>query len=46
MSNEVINKPLFVRIQEYIAELILSGKLSPEDKIQSEREFSDDLGCQ
>ena len=44
MSNEVINKPLFVRIQEYIAELILSGKLSPEDKIQSEREFSDDLG--
>jgi GntR family transcriptional regulator len=44
MSNEVLNKPLFVRIQEYIAELILSGKLSPEDKIQSEREFSDDLG--
>lgn len=44
MVNEVINKPLYVRIQEYIAELILSGKLSPETKIQSEREFSDDLG--
>jgi GntR family transcriptional regulator len=44
MVNEVINKPLYVRIQEYIAELILSGKLTPETKIQSEREFSDDLG--
>lgn len=44
MVNEVINKPLYVRIQEYIAELILSGKLMPETKIQSEREFSDDLG--
>lgn len=44
MVNDVINKPLYVRIQEYIAELILSGKLMPESKIQSEREFSDDLG--
>lgn len=44
MVNDVINKPLYVRIQEYIAELILSGKLTPETKIQSEREFSDDLG--
>lgn len=42
--SEVINKPLYSRIQEYIAELILSGKLAPESKIQSEREFSDDLG--
>ena len=44
MVNEVINKPLYVQIQEFIAELILSGKLTPETKIQSEREFSDDLG--
>jgi GntR family transcriptional regulator len=44
MSNEDINKPLFVQIQEYIAELILSGKLPPESKISSEREYSDDLG--
>src|SRR3990170_4208945 len=41
---EEINKPLYSRIQEHIAELILSGKLLPETKIQSEREFSDDLG--
>jgi GntR family transcriptional regulator len=41
---EEINKPLYSRIQEYIAELILSGKLAPESKIQSEREFSEDLG--
>jgi GntR family transcriptional regulator len=43
MSDE-INKPLFSRIQEYIADLILTGKLKPETKIQSEREFSEDLG--
>jgi GntR family transcriptional regulator len=43
MSDE-INKPLFSRIQEYIADLILTGKLAPETKIQSEREFSEDLG--
>ena len=42
--SEEINKPLYARIQEYIAELILSGKLVPEAKIQSERDFSDDLG--
>ncbi|MFZ5911368.1 MAG: GntR family transcriptional regulator [Chloroflexota bacterium] len=41
---EEINKPLYSQIQEYIAELILSGKLAPESKIQSEREFSEDLG--
>jgi DNA-binding GntR family transcriptional regulator len=41
---EVISKPLYVRIQEYIAELILTGKLKPEDKLRSEREFSDELG--
>jgi GntR family transcriptional regulator len=43
MSDEM-NKPLFSRIQEYIADLILTGKLTPETKIQSEREFSEDLG--
>ncbi len=42
--SEGINKPLYARIQEYIAELILSGKLAPDTKIQSERDFSDDLG--
>ncbi len=42
--SEEISKPLYSRIQEYIAELILSGKLGPETKIQSEREFSEDLG--
>lgn len=39
-----LNKPLYLQIQEYIAELILSGKLKPEAKIQSEREYSEDLG--
>jgi GntR family transcriptional regulator len=42
--SEEIHKPLYTRIQEYIAELILSGKLAPEAKIQSERDFSEDLG--
>lgn len=42
--NEEISKPLYIQIQEYIAELILSGKLAPESKIQSEREISEDLG--
>jgi len=42
--SEEINKPLYIRIQEYIAELILSGKLTPDTKIQSERDFSEDLG--
>lgn len=41
---EIINKPLYVRIQEFLAEQILSGKLNPEDKLRSEREFSDELG--
>jgi GntR family transcriptional regulator, N-acetylglucosamine utilization regulator len=39
-----LNKPIYVRIQEYVAELILSGKLTPDSKIPSEREFSEDLG--
>lgn len=41
---EEIHKPLYSRIQEHIAELILSGKLAPATKIQSEREYSEDLG--
>jgi GntR family transcriptional regulator len=41
---EELSKPLYNQIQEYIAELILSGKLAPDTKIQSEREFSEDLG--
>jgi GntR family transcriptional regulator len=39
-----LNKPLYVQIQEHIAELILSGELLPETKIQSERDFSEALG--
>jgi len=42
--SEELNKPLYNQIREYIAELILSGKLAPDNKIQSEREFSEDLG--
>jgi GntR family transcriptional regulator len=44
MMTEELSKPLYNQIQEYIAELILSGKLAPDTKIQSEREFSEDLG--
>jgi GntR family transcriptional regulator len=39
-----LNKPLYVQIQEHIAEMILSGELPPETKIQSERDFSEELG--
>lgn len=42
--NDGLSKPLYNQIQEYIAELILTGKLAPDVKIQSEREFSEDLG--
>jgi len=42
--NEELSKPLYSQIQEHIAELILSGKLAPDSKIQSERDFSEDLG--
>ena len=42
--SEELNKPLYSRIQEYIADLILTGKLAPDSKIQSERDFSEDLG--
>jgi len=43
-SSEDLSKPLYVQIQEHIADLILSGKLPPDTKIKSEREFSDELG--
>ena len=42
MSTE-LDKPLYVQIQEYIAEMILSGELPPETKLPSERELSRDL---
>jgi GntR family transcriptional regulator len=42
--SEGLNKPLYSRIQEHIAELILTGKLAPDVKLQSERDFSEDLG--
>jgi GntR family transcriptional regulator len=38
-----LSKPLYVQIQEYIAELILSGKMLPDSKIPSERDFSQEL---
>ena len=44
MLNEDLSKPLYIQIQEYIAELILSGKIPPETKLPSEREFSQELG--
>ena len=40
---EELSKPLFIQIQEYIAELILSGQLKPDSKIPSERDFSQEL---
>jgi GntR family transcriptional regulator len=43
-KESLISKPLYTRIQEYITELVLNGKLKPEAKLQSEREFSDELG--
>jgi GntR family transcriptional regulator len=42
--SEGISKPLYNRIREYIAELILKGKLAPDTKIQSERDFSEEMG--
>lgn len=43
MLHEDLSKPLYIQIQEYIAELILSGKLPPGTKLPSEREFSQEL---
>jgi GntR family transcriptional regulator len=38
-----LNKPLYVQIQEYIAEMILSGEMPPEAKLPSERDLSQNL---
>ena len=38
-----ITKPIYVQIQEYLAEQILSGRLPPESRISSERDLSDEL---
>ena len=43
MVDENLHKPLYVQIQEYIAELILSGKIPPDTKLPSERDFSQEL---
>jgi GntR family transcriptional regulator len=39
-----LHKPLYVQIQEYIAEKISKGELNPESRIPSERELSQELG--
>lgn len=39
-----LQKPLYLQIQEYLAEQIESGRLTPESRIPSERELSNDLG--
>jgi GntR family transcriptional regulator len=39
-----LHKPLYLQIQEYLAEQIESGSLLPESRIPSERELSSDLG--
>lgn len=39
-----LNKPLYLQIQEYLAEKIVSGDLTPETRILSERELSSELG--
>jgi len=38
-----LQKPLYVQIQEYLAEKILSGELPPEARISSERELCQEL---
>ncbi len=38
-----LSKPIYAQIQEYIAEMILTGKLPPDSKIPSERDLSDEL---
>ena len=39
-----LHKPIYVQIQEYLAERILEGELPPEARIPSERELSQELG--
>jgi GntR family transcriptional regulator len=38
-----ISKPIYVQIQEFLAEKILSGRLLPESRISSERDLSEEL---
>lgn len=42
-TSSELSKPIYAQIQEYIAEMILSGKLTPDSKIPSERDLSDEL---
>lgn len=44
MPPTYLQKPLYIQIQEYLAEKILSGDLSPETRISSERELCQELG--
>jgi GntR family transcriptional regulator len=39
-----LHKPIYVQIQEFLAEKILSGELTPESRISSERELCQELG--
>lgn len=43
MANELY-KPLYVQIQEYLAEQIFSGRLPPDSRLPSERDLSEELG--
>ncbi|MEW6567960.1 MAG: GntR family transcriptional regulator [Chloroflexota bacterium] len=38
-----LDKPLYIQIQEYLAEKIFSGELAPETRLPSERELSREL---
>lgn len=38
-----LHKPLYIQIQEYLAEMIASGELPPDTKLPSERELSREL---
>jgi GntR family transcriptional regulator len=44
MPPTYLQKPLYIQIQEYLAEKILSGALPPETRISSERELCQELG--
>jgi GntR family transcriptional regulator len=43
LATDDLHKPIFSQIQEYLAEMILSGELPPETKLPSERELSKQL---
>lgn len=43
LSSNDLDRPLYVRIHEYLAERIFSGALAPDSKLPSERELSRDL---